>query len=328
MIETIKLQYKGFAMAATIGVIAIFLANYTPSWLNSILLALLLGVFIGNITKVPATFSSGISFTSSKMLELSVLFLAFSINFAHIARLGISSFAIIAAVVIIVLVFTYYFAIKVNCPAKSGWLIGFGTAICGSSAIAALTPIVAKDDKESVGVSMAVVNLLGTIGMILMPMIFLKFNLSNEEMGLLLGGTLHSVGNVAGSAYSISNEVGETAITIKLARVALLTPGLILFNYLVNKNSLNSEVKSKFSLPWYLWSFIGITILGSFVSFPKEWVSLMELIGKIVLTIAMAAIGLKISFKNLLQSGKKGILFGLAIFALQIILVVALMKLL
>lgn len=327
MIDSIKKEYKGFAMASIIGVIAILFANYTPSWLNSILLALLMGVLLGNITKVPSTFSSGISFTSSKMLELSVLFLAFSINFAHIAALGISSFVMITLVVLMVLIFTYYFALKVKCPAKAGWLIGFGTAICGSSAIAALTPIVAKDDKESVGVSMAVVNLLGTVGMILMPMIFLELKMSNEEMGMLLGGTLHSVGNVAGSAYSINNEVGETAITIKLARVALLTPGLLIFNYLVNKNNTNTEVKSKFSLPWYLWSFIGITIFGSFISFPKELVSQMELIGKIVLTIAMAAIGLKISFKNLLQSGQKGLLFGLAIFAVQILLVVALMRL-
>lgn len=327
MIDTIQKEYKGFALAATIATGAILFANYTPSWLNSILLALLMGVLLGNSTKIPVSFSSGIAFTSSKMLELSVLFLAFSINFTHIAALGISSFVLISIVVLMVLIFTYYFALKVNCPAKSGWLIGFGTAICGSSAIAALTPIVAKDDKESVGVSMAVVNLLGTVGMILMPMIFLELNMSNEEMGMLLGGTLHSVGNVAGSAYSINNEVGETAITIKLARVALLTPGLLMFNYLVNKNNTNTEVKSKFALPWYLWSFIGITILGSMISFPKELVSLMELIGKIVLTIAMAAIGLKISFKNLLQSGKKGLLFGLAIFALQIGLVLALMRL-
>lgn len=327
MLELIKKEYKGFAIASIIGVIAFLLSNYTPSWLNSILIALLSGILIGNLIKIPSTFSSGISFTSSKMLELSVLFLAFSINFSHIAKLGLSTFLIIAFVVLFILVFTYYFAIKVKCPATAGWLIGFGTAICGSSAIAALSPLVSKE-KDSVGISMAVVNLFGTIGMLVMPFLLVKFHFSNEEMGMILGGTLHSVGNVAGSAYSINNEVGETAITIKLARVALLSPGLILFNFLVNRNNTVSEVKSKFSLPWYLWSFIGITILGSIISFPKELVDKMELIGKIVLTVAMAAIGLKISFKSLLQSGKKGILFGLLMFILQISLVLILMKIL
>jgi uncharacterized integral membrane protein (TIGR00698 family) len=325
MVEIIKKEYKGFATASIIGVVAFFASSYTPSWLNSILLALLIGILIGNLAKIPSTFSSGITFTSSKMLELSVLFLAFSINFSHIAKLGVTTFLIIAFVVLIVLLFTYYFAIKVKCPATAGWLIGFGTAICGSSAIAALSPLVSKE-KDSVGISMAVVNLFGTIGMLVMPFLLLKFHLSNDEMGMLLGGSLHSVGNVAGSAYSINNEVGETAITIKLARVALLSPGLLLFNFLVNRNNTISEVKSKFSLPWYLWSFIGITILGSIFSFSKEIVDIMELIGKIVLTIAMAAIGLKISFKSLLQSGKKGILFGLVMFILQFCLVLILMK--
>ena len=135
------------------------------------------------------------------------------------------------------------------------------------------------------------------------------------------------MGNVAGSAYSLSNEIGETAITIKLARVALLSPSLILFSFLVNKKNNIKGIQS-FKLPWYLWSFIGITILGSLVSFPKPLINNMEFIGKIVLTIAMAAIGLKISLNQLMQSGKKGVLFGLIIFILQLILIFGLMKIL
>lgn len=323
----IKKQIKGFALASIIGAFSIFISTYTPSWLNSILLALLIGIVLGNIIKLPAIYQSGIGFTSSKLLELSVLFLAFSINFNQLYKLGINSFLLVFIVVIAIVLFTYYFAIKVKCPEQAGWLIGFGTAICGSSAIAALSPIVAKDNKESVGISMAVVNLMGTIGMLTLPYFLLKLQFSNDDIGMVLGASLHSVGNVAGSAYSLSNEIGETAITIKLARVALLSPSLILFSFLVNKKS-NNKVIQSFKLPWYLWSFIGITILGSLVSFPKPLINNMEFIGKIVLTIAMAAIGLKISLNQLMQSGRKGVLFGLIIFILQLILIFGLMKIL
>jgi uncharacterized integral membrane protein (TIGR00698 family) len=319
-------EYRGVLLALAIGLVAYFGSTWLPGSFNSILTALLLGIVIGNTISLPESFQSGISFTGGKLLELSILFLAFSINYNHIAKLGAASFAVIAAMVIAMLLITYYLAIKVKCPGSTGWLVGFGTVICGSSAIAALAPGITKN-KDDVGIAMAVVNLFGSLGMIAMPFVLLKLDLSPAQMGLLLGGTLHSVGNVAGSGYAISNEVGEAAITIKLARVALLSPAIIFFNFLVNKNNANNW-KEHFTLPWYLWSFIGITALSSFISFSPAFLNVMETAGKVVLTVAMAAIGLKVSFKKLYQSGQKGVGFGLIVFAIQTIILSILMLLL
>jgi len=316
-------EYRGIFLSTAIGLAGYLSALYIPSSLNSILLALLLGMIVGNFVRIPESFQSGISFTSGKLLELSILFLAFSISYKHITGLGVANFTIIVVMVLLMLIITYYLSAKVKCPGSTGWLVGFGTAICGSSAIAALAPGVTKD-KEDVGIAMAVVNLFGSIGMIALPFLLMKMDLTITQMGLILGGTLHSVGNVAGSGYVISNEVGEAAITIKLARVALLSPGLIFFNYLVNRHNVK-HWKEHFSLPWYLWGFIGITILTSFIPIPQAITEIMETIGKIILTIAMAAIGLKVSFKNLYHSGKKGVGFGLMVFVIQILLVTGLM---
>jgi len=319
-------EYRGVILAAAIGLVAYFASAWLPFSLNSILAALLLGILIGNTISLPENFQSGISFTGGKLLELSILFLAFSINYNHIADLGAASFAIIAIMVIAMLLITYFLAIKVNCPGTTGWLVGFGTTICGSSAIAALAPGITKN-KDDVGIAMAVVNLFGSLGMIVMPFVMMKLNLNETQMGLLLGGSLHSVGNVAGSGYAISNAVGEAAITIKLARVAMLSPALIFFNFLVNRNNVKNW-KEHFSLPWYLWSFIGITVISSVVQMPADFLDVMEVAGKIVLTIAMAAIGLKVSFKKLYQSGQKGLGFGLIVFAVQVAIIALLMFLL
>jgi uncharacterized integral membrane protein (TIGR00698 family) len=316
---------KGLLLATVIGLMAYGASGYLPSSFNSILVALLLGMIVGNFVSLPEAFQSGISFTSSKLLELSILFLAFSINYNHIAQLGAVSFGIIAAMIVTLLLLTYYLAIQVNCPGSTGWLVGFGTAICGSSAIAALAPSVAKN-KEDVGIAMAVVNLFGTLGMIALPILLVKFDLTDTQMGLLIGGTLHSVGNVAGAGYAVSNDVGLAAITIKLARVAMLSPALIFFNYLVNRHEAKSW-QEHFKLPWYLWSFIAITIVSSMVDFPPAFLQTMELIGKVVLTIAMAAIGLKVSFKQLYQSGQRGLGFGFILFAAQLFIVGALLLL-
>jgi uncharacterized integral membrane protein (TIGR00698 family) len=205
-------------------------------------------------------------------------------------------------------------------PSSTGWLIGFGTAICGSSAIAALAPNISKE-KEDIAVSMSVVNLYGSIGMILLPLILVQFPFTANQIGFILGGSLHSVGNVVGAGYSISNEVGEASMTIKLARVALLSPALLFFNFLVNRNSMNSW-NDYIKLPWYLIVFFSISLVGSFIQFPDDLIKNSEFLGKLVLTIAMAAIGLKVKFSTLINSGKKGLLFGLVIFLLYLSLLV------
>ncbi|HOY29672.1 MAG TPA: putative sulfate exporter family transporter, partial [Flavobacteriales bacterium] len=233
------------------------------------------------------------------------------------------SFTVVVVMVLSMVLITFHLARRVKCPGSTGWLVGFGTAICGSSAIAALAPRVAKD-KEDVGIAMAVVNLFGSVGMILLPLVLVKFDLSTTQLGLLIGGTLHSVGNVVGAGYSVSDAAGEAATTIKLARVALLSPALILFNYLVNRGEAQGW-REHLRLPWYLWGFIAITVFTSFVPVPSAFTDAMDLAGKLALTIALAAIGLKVSFAQLFRSGRKGLGFGLIVFAIQLTLVSVLM---
>jgi uncharacterized integral membrane protein (TIGR00698 family) len=319
MLSQIFQEYKGIVVSALIGVFALIIGAYTPSSLNSVILALFFGILVGNLIKLPADVASGVTFTSGKLLELSIIFLAFSINYTHIAALGVGSFAIVAVVLFTIVILSFFLARKFKCPGSTGWLVGFGTAICGSSAIAALSPSITKE-KEDVAIAMAVVNLFGTIGMIVLPLLLVEFGLDTAQTGLLIGGSLHSVGNVAGAGYAMSPEVGEAALTIKLARVALLTPGLILFNYLVNRETVSSW-KEHFRLPWYLIGFILITVFVSFVDIPTPALKGMDTIGKVVLTIAMAAIGMKVSFVKLIQSGKKGLSFGLIIFLIQLVLI-------
>lgn len=320
--KELAVNYKGVLFSVLIGLISYGFTKVFPGIMSSIILALFLGMLIGNFIRLPENLKPGIGYTSGKLLELAILFLAFSINYTHIAEIGKTSFSIIAIMVFVVLFTTYFLAKKMKCPGSTGWLIGFGTAICGSSAIAALAPSVAND-KEDVGIAMAVVNLLGSIGMVAFPFILMELDLSHTQMGLFIGGTLHSVGNVAGSAYALGDGVGEAAITIKLARVAMLSPGLIFFNYLVNRGQ-NKSWKQHLRLPWYLWSFIGITVMSTFIQFPEWFLEIMHTGGKIILTIAMAAIGLKISFRNLLRSGKRGFVFGLAIFGVQLLVLIVL----
>ena len=317
-------MYKGIVFSVLLGLAAVFLEKFTPPAFNGILIALLLGILLGNTLKLPENLASGIQYTSSKMLELSILFLAVGINYADVAALGVQPFLGVAAVVFTILFLSFFLAKRFNCPGNTGILVGFGTAICGSSAIAALAPSLQKQNKEDVAIAMAVINLLGTMGMLVLPWALLQVDWPSQDvaasaMGYLVGGSLHSVGNVAGAGFAIGKSAGDIAITVKLARVALLTPGLIFMTYLTQRHSQGSW-KRYFQLPWYLIGFILVTLLVSVIDIPKPALKEVEYIGKVILTIAMAAIGLKVSVKKLLQAGSRGLRFGVVVFLLQIAL--------
>jgi uncharacterized integral membrane protein (TIGR00698 family) len=309
-----KIQLPGILLAAVLGFAAIFLSGYTPSFLNSYLLALLVGMlFAPQVNKLPQL-DAGISLSSAKMLEWSVVLLAFSMDYKAIGAIGAADFVVIIIVVLVVLLATYYLSKVLSCPGKTGWLVGFGTAICGSSAIAALAPKI-KAEKEDVAISLAAVNLLGSVGMILLPLMFQFFPLAEKQMAFLIGASLHAVGNVAGAGFSVSEEVGQLALVYKMARVALLSPALL---FMVWLNARKTEGQAfQFQLPWYLIAFLLISILVSLFPLPEALINTTEFIGKIMLTIAMAAIGLKVHVLRLLKAGQRGLVFALLVFVLQ-----------
>ena len=311
-----KERIPGFLLVLGLGIAATLLAPFIPGT-NEVLLGLILGVLAGNLRPLAPFFEKGVAFAGVEGLNLSVIFLGFGISFGDIQGLGGGMVALLVAVVFSVLLLTWGLARLFRCKTTTGWLVGFGTAICGSSAIAALSGSVTKDNEDA-GIALAVVNLLGLAGMLGLPLAFGLLGLSDNLQATLLGATLHSVGNVAGAAYGISDHVGDLAITVKLGRVALLAPGLIFFNFLVNRSA---SVRDNLRLPYYIWGFILAVSAVSLFGLPESFLGVMDQSGKALLTLAMAAIGLRIGIAKLVRTGGIAFVFGLVIFALQLGLV-------
>lgn len=314
----LKANVPGILISIFLAALAFFSADFLS--LNEVLIALILGITVGNLTKLPNQFNSGISFSASSILEFAIVLLAFGIDYQRFFTLGWQAISIVIISMAVVLVSTVWLAKKLKCPGSTGWLVGFGTAICGSAAIASLAPSVSKD-KTDIGISLAVVNLFGLLGMVAIPFITSNW-LTEAQNAVLIGASLHSVGNVAGAGFGINEAVGEMAITVKLGRVALLTPALILFNYFLPNAQAEGQ---KFKLPWYLIAFIVISLLVTFISLPADIKLITKNSSNFLLATAMAAIGLKVSFKTLVNSGKKGLIFGGLVFAIQLLVIGLLM---
>jgi len=319
----IQKRIKGLSLAIIVAIGSIILAPYIPG-INDVMLAIIIGVLVFNLFRVPDSFQPGISFSSSKILEWAIIFMAFSISLDEIRALGWSNLALVALVIILVLLTTILLSRSMASPHQTGWMVGFGTAICGSSAIAALAPSL-SDEKGGSGIAIAAINLIGAAGMFLLPFLFQWLPLKEEQMGFIIGSSLHSVGNVAGAGYGFEKYVGDLAITVKMARVALLSPAIIVFLIMLGKKDASSgkaaAAKTKFSLPYYLWAFMAITLLHSIWPMPEKLNQSLEWVGTILLTIAMAGIGLKISFKHLYGSGRAAMVFGLVLFLIHLLMV-------
>jgi uncharacterized integral membrane protein (TIGR00698 family) len=295
------------------------------SGLNFILAALILGIFVGNIIPLNEKFNAGIKAASGRVLETAIVLMAFSVNYKSLLNLGWELGIILLATVSFVIFITLVLSKRFNCPGSTGWLVGFGTAICGSSAIAALSPIVSKN-KDDMALSLAVVNILGLIGMIVLPYLG-QLYLTDMDLATLIGASLHSAGNVAGAGFVVNDAVGEMAVTIKLGRIALLTPALIVFQWAVGKRTEIEGKVATIKIPWYLIVFIGVSLLTTFVSIPEDILGYLKLTANYFLAVAMAAIGLKMNLAQVAKAGKKGLVFGTVVFLMQLGFILVLLAL-
>ena len=203
---------------------------------------------------------------------------------------------------------------------KFALLLGIGNGVCGSSAIAATEQIIGANEEE-VGMSIAIVNFMGTIGIFLIPFIA-KFILHFSEInsGLLVGNTLQAVGQVVAAGFSISDSAGQIATIVKMTRILMLLPLVftLIFVFLDKSKSGNDQVK-KPMIPMFIIGFVLFSLLPNFNLIPKEQVKNIAHISHYLLVIAMAGVGLKIKFQSIVRDGKSALTIGGLIFLIQIL---------
>lgn len=311
----LKNKLLGFVLAVIIMIIAKFLSGYLPT-LGTALLALILGISVRQILTSFSPFSSGVSWTEKYVLETAIVFIGFGFEMSKFKEIGISTLAIIfGSIILIILLALLLQKFFGKEDGKLFWLLGAGSAICGSSAIGATAPLIQAKEEET-GVSLAVINLLGLLGMVLLPIIAVGLSFSNLESGIFLGGILQSVGHVVGSAFAINPEVGQFATVVKMGRVAFLVPFLLIVYFMFRKKSDGTKLK----FPLFILFFLVAVLVSQIGIFNSETVKFLSKSGDTLLNIGMTAIGLKINIKSLWKISGKAFLVGLIIFAVQILI--------
>ena len=235
----------GLIVACLIAVISIYLSEYFI--IGSKTMAIILGFLMSNIFfRSNHIVSTGISFSEKTLLTFAIILLGTQVDIHSLGFIDYKIFLfiliIIALSIIICLLIGRLFGLSNNVSL----LIGIGNGICGSAAIAGASKIL-NSKKEDIVVSIAIINTLGIVSIFIFPIIISLIPIfSEQEIGLLIGSTIQAFGQVTATGFIISDDVGHYASIIKMIRIALLGPFLIIISIWFNRiNSKNFQTHTR-----------------------------------------------------------------------------------
>ena len=307
-------------------IIGIELLGYEKSPISTAMIAILIGIFFGNIFKVRNIMTLGLNFTQNYILKLGIICLGIQLKPFEFLEFGKISIPLIIICIISVLIVVKLIIKKLKIPRHMAYLISIGSTVCGTTAIMATAPII-KAKKNEVSYAIANITLFGILSMLFYPY-FANFYFDSDplKIGLFLGTSIHETSQVAAAGLIYDQQFGspETlniATVTKLIRNTFLVIMIPLFAYLYNRGQVQEKNYSLIKIfPYFVLGFIAMIIfrnIGDHIFLEtvnsKNWaetINYIQLGTKIFLTMAMAAIGLSTNLKDLRSMGYKPFLVG------------------
>ena len=309
-------------------VLAIEIFGTPKSPISTVLIAILLGILMGNAFTPRPGMMIGLDFTQQYILKIGIIFLGIRLSFEEFLKFGSIAIPLIIVCIIGVLILIKLLIKKVPISSKMSYLIAIGTSVCGATAIVATAPVI-NAKKTEVAYAIANITLFGVIAMLVYPY-FAEwyFNEDDLKAGLFLGTSIHETSQVAAAGLIYdqqfnSPETLNVATVTKLIRNTFLVIMIPLFAFLYNRGEVKNEKYSILSIfPYFVLGFIGMIIIRNLGDqlFSDEnnnyllWMNFIEylkILATTFLTMAMAAVGISINLSELKSMGYKPFIVGL-----------------
>jgi uncharacterized integral membrane protein (TIGR00698 family) len=293
--------WPGLATAVVIALAATFVSERYGG--PQFLYALFFGIAFHFLATDPRT-RPGIEFTARTVLRLGVGLLGVQITAAQIGALGAGPVLLVMGAVLATLVAGAALGRLLARPLAEGLLSGGAVAICGASAALAISAVLPRTERSARFTLLTVVGVtaLSTLAMILYPAAVPLLGFDATQAGVFLGGTIHDVAQVVGAGYMISPEAGLTATFVKLLRVAMLVPVVLVLALLFRARAAAAGPHAPL-LPWFLLVFVALVLVNSAGWVPAvagEWLASFS---RWCLVAAIAALGVMTSFADLAELG-------------------------
>ena len=308
-------------------VISIELFSNSKSPISTAMIAILLGIIMGNAFTPRPGMMLGLDFTQKYILKLGIIFLGIRLSFGEFIKFGTIAIPLIIICILSVLILIKLLIKKVPISSRMSYLIAIGTSVCGATAIVATAPVI-NAKKTEVAYAIANITLFGVIAMLVYPY-FAEWYFYGEPIkaGLFLGTAIHETSQVAAAGLIYdqqfnSPETLNVATVTKLIRNTFLVIMIPLFAFLYNRGEVKDKSYSILSIfAYFVIGFIGMIIIRNIgdqiflienanYEIWKTLISYIKSLATVFLTMAMAAVGISINLNELKSMGYKPFIVG------------------
>lgn len=303
---------------------------FTDLSLSPMIIGIVLGMLYANSLRnhLPATWVPGIQFCSKRILRIGIIFYGFRLTFQDIAEVGLAGIVIDAIVVTVTIIGGYIIGTRLlRMDRDIAMLTSVGSGICGAAAVlGAEATMRTKPYKTAVAVATVVI--FGTLSMFLYPIMYRTGALGLEpaEMGIYGGSTLHEVAHAVGAGNALGEEIAKTTVIVKMIRVMMLVPVLLLLGiWVARRPAPDAEGgKGRVAIPWFAFGFLAVIALNSLSVYlntlstpcgiPASVVDIINYADTFMLTMAMVALGAETSVDKFKKAGAKPFVLAFIIY--------------
>lgn len=332
--EARKSMLHGVLLIALFSCAAFYIADFEfirKLSFSPLIVGIVLGMLYANSLRnnLPETWVPGIKFCSKEILRLGIILYGFRLTFQSVVEVGLAAIVVDLIVVTVTIFLGIGLGKLLRIDRDLSLLTATGSAICGAAAVLGAESVV-KPQPYKTAVAVSTVVIFGTVAMFVYPALYNAgfLGLTEEEMGIYTGSTLHEVAHVVGAGNAMGDHVSDIAIIVKMIRVILLAPVLLVMSFFVGGNGGGSEPVSghsggaavkrqrrKITIPWFAFGFVAVIGFNSFGLLPETVVSAINNLDTFLLTMAMTALGVETSIDKFRQAGAKPFLLALILFA-------------
>lgn len=297
--------WPGVAVVGAAALAAAWIADHYAAPL--VLMGLLIGLSLSFVSQDKRT-HAGLDLMSQTALRIGIVLLGARITLDQFAALGPAPFAALVGIMLLVMTVTVATARFFNQSRHAALLAGGATAICGASAALALYGVIGKDkvDQSRFTLTLVGITVASALAMSLYPVLAVELGLTDAQAGFLIGASIHDVAQAIGGGFSVSPQAGETATIVKLTRVALLAPMLMLAALWLARQdggSPGAQGRVSLKLPWFITAFLLFVVVGSFLPIPPLVAKLAATAAQALLLLAIIATAMKAQLHLLLGQG-------------------------
>lgn len=288
--------------------------------LSPMIVGIVLGMLYANSLRnnLPDTWVPGIQFCSKRVLRFGIILYGFRLTFQNVLDVGLPAILIDAIVVTLTICGGVLVGKLLKMDKDIALLASVGSGICGAAAVlGAESAIKAKPYKTAVAVSTVVI--FGTLAMFVYPVLYRNgvFDLNPQQMGIYTGSTVHEVAHVVGAGNAMGPEVSNSAIIVKMIRVMMLVPVLLVISFFMMRAAMKSgegSSRGKINMPWFAIMFLVVIAFNSFDLLPAGLVDFINTFDTFLLTMAMTALGAETSIDKFRKAGFKPFVLAFILF--------------